>query len=160
MILIVHVILGSAIGSLVNNVPLAIILALLSHYVLDFIPHLDYPVKNFSQKQWRKSVPEFLRIFFDFFAGMLLIYLFSSNRPIIYICGFIAAAPDTLTALKYAFPGNRFLEDHYKLHEKLHFWNDTQPPHKASARQEKISNFWRILSQATVIVISILLLKL
>ena len=149
MILIVHIIFGSAIGSLVNNVPLAIISAILSHYALDLIPHLDYPVKNFSEKQWRKSLPEFSRIFFDFFAGILLIYLFSKNQPIIYICGFIAATPDALTALKYAFPGNKILEAHYRLHEKLHF-----------LKNKKISNFWRILSQAVVVMASIMLLKL
>ncbi len=39
MLTIVHVLVGMVIGKYVNNIFVIILLALISHYVLDFIPH-------------------------------------------------------------------------------------------------------------------------
>ena len=50
MILLVHLLFGAAIGSLVKNVPLALILAFLSHWVVDMIPHFDIPKISKSKK--------------------------------------------------------------------------------------------------------------
>ena len=62
MILLVHLLFGAAIGSAVNNIWLAIILAFLSHFLLDLMPHIDYPLKNIEKKQWHKVLPDFSKI--------------------------------------------------------------------------------------------------
>ena len=146
MILLVHLLFGAAIGSAVKNVPLAIILAFLGHYFLDLFPHIEYPTKINSKKQ-RQLV--YLKIFLDFLAGLLLIFLFSKNQPIVYICAFFAILPDGLTIINNHFP-NKILGFHAGLHlEKIHF-----------LKNKKISTFWRIASQVAFVIISIFLLKI
>lgn len=147
MILIVHVIFGAAIGSVINNIPIAIILAFLSHYFLDIVPHADYPLKITEAKQLKKIIPDAINVTFDFCLGILLILIFSKNQPIIYVCGFFAAIPDLLTAMYYLAP-NKFFTAHYKLHQKIHF-----------LQHKKISMLWRVASQIAVVVISILMIR-
>ncbi len=148
MILFVHMLLGAAIGSYVNNIYLAIILAFLSHYLLDFIPHADYSLKNTDKKGWILILPNILKIAGDLFLGILLIWMFSKNHPIIYACAFFAILPDGLTVLNNLIP-NKILEIHRNLHiEKIHF-----------LKNKKISNFWRIGSEIIVVIISIMVLK-
>ena len=148
MILFVHMLFGAAVGSSVNNIPLAIILALLSHYLLDFIPHIDYPLKDTDKKNFILMLPNILKIALDFGSGILLIFLFSKNHPIIYVCAIAAILPDGFTVLNALMP-NKILKFHSKLHpEKVHYFKD-----------KKISNFWRISSQVAVAVISVLILR-
>jgi hypothetical protein len=147
MILLVHLLFGAAIGSVVKNIPLAIILAFLSHYFLDFFPHIEYDIENVEKKQWRKMLPNISKIVIDFCSGIILILIFSENYPIIYICAFFAIIPDGFTVLNNIIP-NKILEFHRRLHiDKIHFFKD-----------KKISNFWRITSQVIAVIISIALL--
>lgn len=148
MILLVHLLFGAAISSTVKNIPLAIILAFLSHYLLDLIPHIEYPKENIDKKQWTKALPDIFRVFVDFCLGILLIWMFSKNQPIIYICAFFAILPDGFTVLNYFTP-NKILETHNKFHQKIHF-----------LKHKKISNFWRFIFQLLIVAISIFLLKI
>ncbi|MCX6720795.1 MAG: hypothetical protein NTW11_03245 [Candidatus Staskawiczbacteria bacterium] len=158
MILLVHILFGVAVGSLVNNIPLAIVFAFLSHYFLDLFPHIEYNIEIRNKKQWPSSAKamagrqgklwSITKIAIDFLTGVLFIFLFSKNQPINYICAFFAILPDGITVLTNHFP-SKFLKPHNKFHqEKIHF-----------LKYKKISNFWRILSQVLAVVISILLLK-
>jgi len=147
MILLAHLLFGSATGSLIENPALAIISAFLGHYFLDFIPHIEYPIENIIKKQWEKSLPDILRVFLDFFIGMSLIFIFSKNQPIIYICAFFSILPDGLSIL-ISVSKIKILEKYNNLHQtKIHFF-----------KNKKISNFWRIFSQALVVLVSIILL--
>jgi hypothetical protein len=148
MILLVHLLFGAVIGSKISNIYLAIILALLSHYLLDVIPHFDYPVKVKDRNQWKKLMLGAVKVALDFFTGIFLILIFSKNQPTVYICAFFALLPDGFTVLKYLIPGNKIFEAHYAFHMKLHFLKD-----------KKISMFWRIFNQVAVVIISIILLK-
>lgn len=148
MILIVHVIFGAAIGSIIKNAYIAIILAFFSHYLLDIIPHIDYPIYIIEKKQLGRILPDLINVTLDFCLGLLLIVIFSKNQPIIYICGFSSAIPDLLTALYYLKP-NKILAAHYNLHQKIHF-----------LKHKKISMFWRVASQVAVVIISVILLKI
>ena len=150
MTLLVHLLFGAAIGSAVNNIPLAIILAFLSHYFLDIIPHIEYPMENIEKKQWRKILPDALKIILDFCLGILFISIFSNSfgQQIIYICTLLAILPDGLTLLNHFAP-NIILDVHDKFHKKIHFLEN-----------KKISAFWRINSQVLVVIVSILLLKI
>jgi len=154
MILLVHLLFGAAIGSTIKNIPLAIVLAFLSHYLLDFIPHIDYSIENIEKNRWKKSLPDFAKVFLDFLCGIILIFVFSKSalpagrQAIVYICAFCAILPDGFTILNSLMP-NKILKIHSEFHpERVHVF-----------KNKKISKFWRILSQAMIVIISILLLK-
>lgn len=141
MILFVHMLMGAAIGSLIKNPFLAIILAFLSHYILDLFPHIEYNIENIKKEVWKKAAPDFARVFFDFLLGLILIYLLAGHKilsdPIILTAAFFAVIPDGFTFLAYFLPKNRFLKFHNFLHrKKIHF-----------LKEKKISPFWRILTQ-------------
>ena len=147
MILLVHLIFGATIGTIIRNVPLAIFIALFSHYLLDTIPHLDYSIKDIEDNRRRKVLSGSFKVVLDLFMGIYLVLLFSSNQTIVYVCAFFALFPDGLTVLKYIFPGNKILESHYAFHQKVHFLKD-----------KKISTFWRIFNQIAVVIISVIIL--
>lgn len=71
MIFTSHLVVGATIGAEVIYLPLVAILALLSHYLLDFIPHVEYPINNILAKNWKKSAPDFLRVFLDLITGTI-----------------------------------------------------------------------------------------
>lgn len=147
MILLVHLLFGAAIGSMVNNISLAIILAFFSHYFLDLIPHIEYPIKNADKKQWEDLRLDILKISADFLLGILIIFMLSNNQPIIYLCALVAILPDGLMILGHIFP-NKFLNIHEKIHsEKVHF-----------LQNKKISKFWRINSQVLFTILSIFII--
>jgi len=148
MILLAHLLFGAAISLKIEYFWLALILAFFSHYFLDLFPHTEYPIENIKNNQWRKSLPDFLRVVADFVLGILIIFLVSENSLKIYICALTAVLPDMLTLLnKFLNIGLLKKHDYFHL-EKIHFLKD-----------KKIPQFWRFLTQIVVIVISILLLK-
>lgn len=144
MILLAHMLFGSAVASFIKMPVLAVVLAFLSHYLLDFIPHTEYDIKNIKEKNWHKIFPEILKIFFDFFGAILLILIFSSNQPIIYAGAIVSLIPDGFTLFGIIFP-NKITLAHDNIHrKKIHF-----------LKYKKISIFWRILSQTLITLISI-----
>jgi len=147
MILLVHILFGSAIATIIKNPYLAVILALFSHYFLDFFPHIEYPIDNITNKNFKKSLPQIISVATDLLSGIILIFIFSNNSPIIYISVFFALLPDGFSLLNVIFK-NRLLDVHSKLHqEKLHF-----------LKYKKIPNFWRFFTQILVVVISLFVL--
>jgi hypothetical protein len=147
MILTPHLLLGAVIAVKIQNPFLAILLAFFSHYFLDFIPHIEYSIKNIIEKNWKKSLPDFLKLFLDFFFGIALILFFTNKAPIIFICSFFAILPDGMSFLNIIVK-NKILKNHSELHQKkLHF-----------LKHKKIPIFWRFLSQIMVIILSIFLL--
>ena len=148
MILVPHLLLGAAIASNIKYAPATLLLAFLSHYFLDLIPHIEYSIDNIEKKQWRKSLPDILRVFLDFSSGMVLILIFSNNQPMVYICALVALIHDGLTIISSIRP-NKILSAHDKIHTgKIHF-----------LRHKKISAFWRILSQVLATIIFVALLR-
>ena len=141
---------GAAIVSIIKNPILAIVLALLGHYALDIFPHIEYTIHNIRSKQWKKSLPDWLKVMLDFLLGILIIFLFSKNQPIIYICSFVALIPDALTLVGDIFP-NRLLSIHNYIHtQKIHYLT----------KQKHFPVFWKVFSQVMVFMISILLLTI
>ncbi|XOB41455.1 MAG: hypothetical protein ACKKMS_01895 [Candidatus Nealsonbacteria bacterium] len=151
MIATPHLLIGAVIVSKIKFLPLAFLLAFLSHYFLDFIPHIDYTSKdiyeNIYEKKWKKFFPDFLKVILDISLALFLILIFSKNQPIIFIGAFLAILTDGLNFLNFVFP-NKILKMHYKLHQKIHFFEN-----------KKISIFWRIFSQILIVLIAIFLLQ-
>jgi len=149
MILLVHMLLGALIGKEINNPILAVLLAFLGHYLLDLIPHIEYSISNIKKQLWHKAVPDFVKVFLDIFCGLLLIFIFSKNHPIIYVCAFFAILPDGLSLLSRISEFNFFkMHDDFHGEKNIHF-----------LKNKKISNFWKILSQVIVVIISVYFLK-
>ncbi len=149
MILLVHMLFGAAIGASIKNIPLAITLAFLGHYFLDIFPHVEYNIENIHHKIWEKSLPDLLKIFADFCLGILIIFLFSKNQPLIYICCFVALIPDGLTIISYL-KSIKALQIHDIIHtKKIHYLT----------KQKKFPIFWRIATQVLATIISIVILK-
>jgi len=140
MILTCHLLIGAAIASKIQPAPLALGLAFLSHYFLDFIPHQEYSLKNIFEKRWRKSKLDFLKIFLDFSFGILLILLFSKNpcpkpdlflgfEPIIYAGAFFAVLPDGFTFLALIFEKSKILGKHHRFHQNtIHLFKVLEDP--------------------------------
>lgn len=141
MIELVHMLAGAAIGSAVVNPVLAILLALLSHYLLDIIPHIEY-TKITAKVGWKNIAKASV----DFLIGAILVFILAKNQPIIYACVFFSTLPDIIFASKF-FISNKTIDAHERFHDKIHFLEN-----------KKISIFWRIFSQIFVATISLLIL--
>ena len=164
MILSVHIVMGAAVVSKIGFLPLAFLLAFLSHYLLDSLPHWEYSIKNIKQKKWKRSFSDFLKLFLDVFVGVLLLFFLSKNLTLALMGGFLAVLPDTLTFLNIIFP-NIFFEAVENLHQKIHFPEPTQQPQRnASALRakqapykanKKLPLFWGILFQLLILIATI-----
>jgi hypothetical protein len=148
MILTPHLLLGAAIASLLNNHFLAGLLAFTSHYFLDAIPHYDYSVNNIKEKNWRKSLPELLKIALDCALSVALLLLLAKNFFQTTIIASFAVLPDGITFFQIILPPNRILKAHSYLHHKVSHWH----------KNKKISLFWKISSQVAVVVLAVLVL--
>ncbi len=147
MILTPHLLLGAAIASKIPNIYLAAFLSFTSHYLLDLIPHVEYSVENIKNKRWHRALPDFTKVFIDFSFSVLLILLLSDGQLNILIIALFSIVPDGFELLRLFF-SNKLSDTRNNMHQKVHFLKD-----------KKISNFWRVLSQILIVVISIFLLR-
>ncbi len=150
MVSTAHLLVGAAIVSKVHSLPLAFILAFLSHFLLDFLPHREYPIQYIKERRWKNAFWDSLKVFADAACGILLIFIFSENFPLALSGGIISSSPDGLTLLYFIFPGNtvlKWLSDFHR--DKLHYWT----------KNKKITVFWGIASQAITILTALLVLS-
>ena len=77
MIIIPHILVGAAIGAKIKHIGWIIVLALLSHTILDKIPHYDYgygEIKRFqAHKSYKILFIHFLKLTIDGLIGLLII---------------------------------------------------------------------------------------
>lgn len=91
MSIIPHIVVGAAVGSLTQSIPLAAALGFASHFVLDFIPHYD-PTINRNQSGKRKLLN--LSLFLvDLFVGLGILWLVR-DYPTMVIAGLVGALID------------------------------------------------------------------
>lgn len=79
MLAIDHTLVGAAIGSQIDNIPAVVGLGIVSHFVLDFLPHVDQGVE-IRGKEIRPVVKYFLAGF-DIFISLIIIILVLMLRP-------------------------------------------------------------------------------
>ncbi|MBZ9572590.1 hypothetical protein KJA17_00125 [Patescibacteria group bacterium] len=147
MILTPHILVGATLASKIKFLPLALGLAFLSHYFFDFLPHLEYPIKNIQRKNWNKSFLDFLKVFLDISVGLFLVFILSKNLPLAMAGGFFAILPDGFILLGLILP-NRLLKIHYSFHQKIHF-----------PESKKVPLFWGIFSQVLAMFVAIYFLR-
>jgi hypothetical protein len=150
MVLTVHLLTGAAIATKIQPAPLAFLLAFLSHFLLDFIFHRDYPINYIKTRIWRYALIDFTKIGLDLACGTFLIFLFSKNFVLAITGGFLAILPDGLTLLFLVLPKSKILANLYDFHcQKLHYFS----------KNKRISLFWEILSQIVVSLVAIYFLR-
>ena len=91
-----HALTGSIIGFVVVNPFLAIPLALLSHFILDMLPHFgNQKDKDWIKSKWFKLVLG-IDIILTIIFGITLLILHPNNYLIAFICALIATSPDLI----------------------------------------------------------------
>lgn len=120
MLLSVHATVGAIIGENVNSPVLAFILAFISHYLLDVIPHGDTALVKAYRENFKQKAMIYL-ITFDIFSSIALFFILfffhkiTFSEPVLWgIVGGIL--PDIMVAI-YEITNKYFRRLH-----RLHFW--------------------------------------
>jgi hypothetical protein len=99
MVITPHMLVGAAVGLQSNHLGLAFILGLLSHYLLDILPHWDYLSKITTKSEDLKKIG------LDFLIGSLLVLILfwpHCQNLLVIVGGVIAALlPDCLQFIYY-----------------------------------------------------------
>jgi hypothetical protein len=148
MLLTPHVLAGITIATKVQNPVLGLFLAFLSHYFLDAAPQTEYSIENIVAKRWRKSLPDFLKVFAEVVFCLSIIFFVTEHSPFILLAAFLAVLPDGFTFAHHFLPQSKLLEKHQKLHCAINNFGENI----------KISPFWGVLSQVLVVFISLFFL--
>ncbi|PJE57722.1 MAG: hypothetical protein COU82_00430 [Candidatus Portnoybacteria bacterium CG10_big_fil_rev_8_21_14_0_10_38_18] len=161
MILIPHILVGAAIGAKTHNLGLIVILGLLSHFIMDKIPHWDYinsGIKDFRKsKNFKALFRDLFKIAVDGMIGLLIVFLIIwqihqlTDLLFIMLAIFVSVLPDILLGLVHLFAPRNFAEKYVKFHFRfLHFAKDKE-------KEGKIT-FFNISTEILVIVIAIIIL--
>ncbi|OGZ32888.1 MAG: hypothetical protein A2V69_00745 [Candidatus Portnoybacteria bacterium RBG_13_40_8] len=163
MVLIPHILAGAVIGAKTHNLGLIIILGLITHLILDKLPHWDYinhGIRNFSKtKDFKALFCDLFKILIDGLIGFLIVLLtlwFSSNvfmlKDLIFILLgiFFAILPD-IFLFSFVIIGGNFSEKYINLHHQFFH------TYKNKEKEGKIT-FFGLITQILVIIISIIIL--
>jgi hypothetical protein len=134
---ITHLAFGAALGTWIEEpIWLVVVLALLSHILLDAIPHWDYG------DLYRIEICAPIDIFCGFLV--LLVMMHQNNVPLAcFLGGLASAAPDFEGALYY-----------YGYTSRAYFPSHVKPfPHGKTGR------FWGILVQALIVLASLYVVR-
>ena len=115
-----HVLTGTVLALSIKNPVIAPLVSLLSHFILDAIPHFG----NFTS-----IYAPYTKVFKRYLAveaiGITLILVFAlifftSSWWLIFVCSFCAIAPDIFWLIeKRLLPENRFRKMFYRLHQGI-----------------------------------------
>lgn len=112
MIAAVHAIVGATVATQIKPLWLGLILALLSHFILDMIPHRNYSLRGIhlgwkNKKFWITLVEAGV----DFIIGFIIIIIFTQNKGNLLAAlagGLLGTIPDFLFMLAYIIKGNNW----------------------------------------------------
>ena len=128
MFYLIHMALGLLIGGYFHSAPLVIIVALLSHFILDMLPHWDGPYdKAFFEKTGQLKAHKamyFIEAFDFILAALLAVYFISSsgllNGKMMALGVMCSMAPDVLK-LGYFTPlkNKKFYSKYLQFHSRI-----------------------------------------
>lgn len=102
MLAINHAATGAAIGLTISNPLLAVPLAIVSHFVLDAIPHYDPPGDETTRIRAKRFI---WQLVIDTSFCVLLVCILALAKPkdwfLACVCAFLAASPDLLWIQKF-----------------------------------------------------------
>ncbi len=133
MVLSVHTLVGGALGKALHLNPFtSFFVGMASHFVLDAIPHADYPLQSLLPKSNPKNevmakdhrlAHDLVVNGIDWLLGFLILMLFtynSSNIWPIVASAIGAVVPDGLQFLYFMFPNVKPLAAFKRFHEFFH----------------------------------------
>ena len=123
MIFLAHALLGTLIGKSFSNLLLIAVLAFISHFILDALPHLD--TGSFKKSRDENTLRDWLFILFDVLVGVAFVIYFAlklASWPII-VGGFFAVLPDVIDGFAWLFKLERkpFFKQFHLWHEQIGF---------------------------------------
>jgi len=141
MIVTPHFLVGVAIASQMPEAGPAVMAAVTSHFILDFIPHTDL---LFAKKylKWANIEPKL----FDIALGIILFVLFvlPMHRGYYFLIGLMAMLPDILEIPEIFWPKLYrvpLIKEFHRWHVKI-----------LQSRNERVSLFWALLPQILVVI--------
>ncbi len=165
MILTPHIIVGATIGAKTQNLGLIVILALITHLIMDKIPHYDYDLpavfREFRKnKKIKPLLSDFVKMAIDVTVGLSLTFvvLWYKNflsfdyLPFILFGIFISILPDIIL-------GCSFLLLSEKMAKKIFNFNHRIFHYKHKEKEGKIT-FLGLATEILVIIICVFLLSL
>ena len=118
MIATIHLLAGMAIAAFFPASGAAPFLAFVSHYILDFLPHLDPATFRFSDQPYtRTQITLFLADTVAVVTILVMVWLYSQRWQMLIINGMIAQLPDLLTPWEES----RFFKPLRFLHQTFHW---------------------------------------
>jgi len=164
MIFTPHIIVGAVIGAKTQNLGLVIILGILTHIILDKLPHWDYPVrkytKNFKKtKKINSLFPLILHSVIDMTFGLLMVFFIVWQKDLFDLLPFIVVGIifslllDAIGGCVLLFATEDFTKKYLNfLHKYIH--------HPETKEKEGKITFLGLATQIIVIMISVFLLSL
>ncbi len=152
MLTISHLTAGTAIATKVKNPKKIVILALISHYFFDALPHTEVGV-IIKQQPFRYNWETIVGIFDTILGIVLVLFLikkFSLNRKLVFLSAFFASLPDIFYVIF----------SRYLCLDNTLFFQIINYPHDFS-HFETPKSWWivGILTQVLIIVISYVLIR-
>lgn len=132
MLLTPHILIGALIGFKIQNPWLVFILAIISHFILDAIPHREYDIKALRRKKIDKQfIIELFQVITDLVIGVSTTIFFVWHSPSrnSAILGMMAAViPDGITFLYWRtkFPIFKTITDFHRF--TIHPKNNKNTP--------------------------------
>jgi len=118
MVLTPHILVGAAVGTQVSNIWVAFLFGLISHYLIDFLPHWDY-LDVFKINNYKHII----KVSLDLIIGTVLVLSLTwseFNIIIIFSAIFGSLLPDFLNGISMNFEF-KWLKLHTQMHYKIHF---------------------------------------
>jgi len=122
MVITPHMLVGTAIGLHSNNIWMAFSFGLISHYLMDFLPHWEY-LTNLKISKSNKIIT---KLIFDFVLGFVLVLILIWSEPqkvIIAFAVFGALLPDFIQGIYFNFSIKQ-LKIFHRFHYRIHYWKD------------------------------------
>jgi len=121
-----HMLVGAAIGTQSPNLLIAFCLGLVSHYLLDALPHWDYLPKDWLRKIGITRPDHFKKIGLDFILGAMIVSILTWSYPqkLLILAGITAALlPDFFQLIYYTFK-IKWLKPLSRFHKKIHLYDE------------------------------------
>lgn len=151
---------GAAIGAKTQNLGLIIILGIVIHFIMDKVPHWDYPLPSVfggfrKDKKIKQLLPDFVKMSIDIVVAFLIIFLILQNKKPLdpnylsfVLSGIFASLfPDIFFGIVYLIPGKSMERLNYICNHYLHY----RP--KDKEKEGKIT-FLKLTTQILIIILS------
>lgn len=122
MTLLTHAIIGAGLSLNQKSLPEGFVVAFVSHFFLDSLPHNDYIYFIFNSDHQKKAYSSLLSLVILGFTVFMITTLFLiTKNPAVLVGAFGASLPDIISALSNEFKINPTLFDklHFFLHTKI-----------------------------------------